>query len=191
MLSLGGGTGAGLGSLLVEAIRATFPVHFVIAVTILGFPYGDGPLQPYSITLASNKLQEAADAVLVFQNERLLHSLLSQKSKGDQESIGYRLMNRVIGKSLASLFTPLERGRDSGSTFSLSPCWDIVSTLGSAGLKWVEVFSVVLSKKAAMHPDAAKKVVSALLAQVPRYHSSKQVTLSPNHISLCNPLCVD
>ena len=79
--SVGGGTGAGLGSLLLETLRDTYPGHFLATTSILPFMRGESPLQPYNATLTLAHLSSHADAVLLVDNEHTL-DLLSSLIRG-------------------------------------------------------------------------------------------------------------
>lgn len=70
--SLGGGTGAGLGSRLLEACRDEFPKWTLLSAVVAPFACGDTPLQHYNTALALASCQEVSDAVLLFNNDDLV-----------------------------------------------------------------------------------------------------------------------
>ena len=55
--SLAGGTGSGLGSHLVEAIRDTYPLGHVMSAAVSPHASGDSPLQHYNSLLSLASLQ--------------------------------------------------------------------------------------------------------------------------------------
>jgi len=70
--SLGGGTGSGLGICLVEEIRDLCPSSALLTASVLPMTLGENPLQCLNSTLALAALQELADGVLLYENDRLL-----------------------------------------------------------------------------------------------------------------------
>lgn len=70
--SVGGGTGSGLGSLLLEAVRDEYPRHYLTAVALCPFAAGELPLGHYNATLALSYLQEHADATVIVRVDRWL-----------------------------------------------------------------------------------------------------------------------
>ena len=75
--SIGGGTGSGLGSLLLQELRDAYPRHYLTAAAICPFAAGELPLGQYNATLALSFLQEFADATILFDNTQLLRHLTS------------------------------------------------------------------------------------------------------------------
>jgi len=73
--SLGGGTGSGLGSRLVQELRDEHPRAYLLASSIAPFGAGELPLAAYNGTLALATLQEHSDAVLLFDNASLMSRL--------------------------------------------------------------------------------------------------------------------
>jgi cell division GTPase FtsZ len=83
--SLAGGTGSGLGSRLVEAYRDTFGKAYLVSASVWPHSSGETPLQHYNTCFSLSKLQENADACLLFQNEnimRTLSKLVTMKAAG-------------------------------------------------------------------------------------------------------------
>ena len=73
--SVGGGTGSGLGSLLLQETRDAYPRHYLTAAALCPFAAGELPLGHYNATLALSYLQEFADATVPFDNPPLLPQL--------------------------------------------------------------------------------------------------------------------
>lgn len=114
--STGGGTGAGLGSRLVEDVRDAFPSVWSVASAVTPFRGGEAPLQNYNSLLTLAKLQESADAVLLFSNDDLLEQAAkltrSASHKGAASStnrVTMHDMNAVAASALAGLLFPVTK----------------------------------------------------------------------------------
>ncbi|CAM9602107.1 unnamed protein product, partial [Scytosiphon promiscuus] len=70
--SLAGGTGSGLGSGLLQALRDDYPSLYLISACVGPFGAGDTPLQHYNSVLALQHLQAYADCVVYRGNDDLL-----------------------------------------------------------------------------------------------------------------------
>lgn len=70
--SLGGGTGSGFGSRLLECVREEYPKLAIVDVVVAPFASGDTPLQHYNTVLALHTAQQHADAVMFFDNDDVL-----------------------------------------------------------------------------------------------------------------------
>ncbi|GMI01146.1 hypothetical protein TrLO_g3844 [Triparma laevis f. longispina] len=83
MHSLGGGTGSGLGTKLLELLKDNYDGIYRFATSVLPSSSGEGDdviTSPYNSVLALNQLTEHADAVLPIDNARL--SQLSSRISG-------------------------------------------------------------------------------------------------------------
>merc|ERR1712072_470975 len=70
--SLGGGTGAGLGTLLISKIREEYPDRIMLTFSIVPSPkVSDTVVEPYNCTLSIHQLVENADEVFCIDNEAL------------------------------------------------------------------------------------------------------------------------
>lgn len=70
--SLGGGTGSGLGTLVLSEIREEFPDRIMCAYSVLPSPkVSETVVEPYNCTLSIHQLVENADAVFAIDNEAL------------------------------------------------------------------------------------------------------------------------
>lgn len=70
--SLGGGTGSGLGTLLLSKIREEFPDRMICTFSVLPSPkVSDTVVEPYNATLSLHQLIENADQVMCIDNEAL------------------------------------------------------------------------------------------------------------------------
>jgi hypothetical protein len=70
--SLGGGTGSGLGSLIIEGIKEQRPEVPILSCAILPSPQVSSVVtEPYNTVFALNTLRRLADSCLIFDNEAL------------------------------------------------------------------------------------------------------------------------
>ncbi len=71
--SLGGGTGSGMGTLLISKIREEYPDRMMMTFSVVPSPkVSDTVVEPYNATLSVHQLVENADECMV----RILVSLL-------------------------------------------------------------------------------------------------------------------
>ena len=70
--SLGGGTGSGMGTLLISKIREDYPDRMLCAYSVMPSPkVSDTVVEPYNCTLSVHQLIENSDAVFSIDNEAL------------------------------------------------------------------------------------------------------------------------
>jgi tubulin beta len=70
--SLGGGTGSGMGTLLISKIREEFPDRMMLTFSVFPSPkVSDTVVKPYNATLSVHQLVENADECMVLDNEAL------------------------------------------------------------------------------------------------------------------------
>eukprot|EP00963_Diacronema_lutheri_P013733 scaffold2696_cov333-Pavlova_lutheri.AAC.2 len=70
--SLGGGTGSGMGTLLISKLREEYPDRIMVSYPIFPSPkVSDVVVEPYNATLSIHQLVENADEVMVIDNEAL------------------------------------------------------------------------------------------------------------------------
>jgi len=70
--SLGGGTGSGMGTLLIGKLREEYPDRMMMTFSVFPSPkVSDTVVEPYNCTLSAHQLVENADEVMVIDNEAL------------------------------------------------------------------------------------------------------------------------
>uniref|UniRef100_A0A1B6GRA5 Tubulin beta chain n=1 Tax=Cuerna arida TaxID=1464854 RepID=A0A1B6GRA5_9HEMI len=70
--SLGGGTGSGMGTLLISKIREEYPDRIIMTFSVIPSPkVSDTVVEPYNATLSIHYLVENADEVYMIDNEAL------------------------------------------------------------------------------------------------------------------------
>lgn len=101
--SLGGGTGAGMGSLLLSKLREEFPDRMIVTFSVLPSPsVSETVVEPYSAVLSINQLIEHADVTYCFDNQAMYDICkgplnLSDPSYGD--------INHLISTAMSGLTT--------------------------------------------------------------------------------------
>lgn len=70
--SLGGGTGSGMGSLVISKIREEYPDRMMSTFSVIPSPkVSDTVVEPYNATLSLNQLVENANSTFCIDNEAL------------------------------------------------------------------------------------------------------------------------
>lgn len=99
--AIGGGTGSGFGSLLIESIKEKYPECPVLSCAIMPSPQVSSVVtEPYNTVFALNTLRRSADACLIFDNEALFD--LAHR-KWNIESPTVDDLNLLITEALAGI----------------------------------------------------------------------------------------
>ena len=121
--SLGGGTGSGLGSLLMSKIREEYPDRLLSSFSVLPSPrVSETVTEPYNATLSFHHLVDIADAAICIDNEALYHicsNILKLKTPT------YSELNKLVATTMAGVTTSLRfpgQVRNSLNT-TKSPLW--------------------------------------------------------------------
>jgi len=99
--SLGGGTGSGMGTLLIAKIREEFPDRMMCTFSVVPSPkVSDTVVEPYNCTLSVHQLVENADEVMCIDNEALYDICfrtlrLSQPTYGDLNKLVSTVMSGI------------------------------------------------------------------------------------------------
>lgn len=99
--SLGGGTGSGMGTLLLSKIKEEFPDRMVMSYSV--FPsanVSDTVTEPYNTTLSVNQLLENVDEVVVLDNEAL-YQICSQSLNIKTPS--FADMNELVSRAMSGI----------------------------------------------------------------------------------------
>ena len=103
--SLGGGTGSGLGCLLMSKIREEYPDRLLSSFCVLPSPrVSETVTEPYNATLSFHHLVDIADAAICIDNEALYHicsNVLKLKTPT------YSELNRLVATTMAGVTTSL------------------------------------------------------------------------------------
>merc|ERR1739838_425540 len=94
--SLGGGTGSGMGTLLLLKIRDAYPDKITCTYSVFPSPkVSDTVVEPYNAVLSSHQLLENSDETFMIDNEALyniMHNVLKQNT------VEYKVLNGLIAK---------------------------------------------------------------------------------------------
>lgn len=112
--SLGGGTGSGMGTLLVSKIREEYPDRMLCTYSVMPSPkVSDTVVEPYNCTLSIHQLIENADAVFSIDNEALYNICTKTlKSPSPAYSELNHLVSRVMSGITCSLRFPGQLNAD-------------------------------------------------------------------------------
>ncbi|ORY31625.1 tubulin beta chain [Naematelia encephala] len=103
--SLGGGTGSGLGALLLGKIREEFPDRMLATFSIFPSPkVSETVVEPYNAVLSTNTLVENSDITCCIDNEALYQICVSELKNKTPE---YKDLNGLIAKVMSGFTTTL------------------------------------------------------------------------------------
>ncbi|KAJ9065776.1 Tubulin beta chain (Beta tubulin) [Entomophthora muscae] len=103
--SLGGGTGSGLGSLLISKIREEFPDRMMCTFSVVPSPkVSDTVVEPYNATLTVHHLVENADETFCIDNEAL-YDICFRTLK--LTNPGYGDLNHLVSQVMSGVTTSL------------------------------------------------------------------------------------
>ena len=103
LMSVAGGTGSGVGAYLTECIRDNYASNTILNTAVWPYMSGEVIVQDYNAVLTTSHLQEAADAVVVLQNDQLHKACLKLLLLKD---ISFADLNCVVSHSLAGILQP-------------------------------------------------------------------------------------
>jgi len=112
--SLGGGTGSGMGTLLISKIREEFPDRMMCTFSVVPSPkVSDTVVEPYNATLSVHQLVENADEVFCIDNEAL-YDICFRTLKMTNPSYGdlNKLVSSVMSGVTCSLRFPGQLNSD-------------------------------------------------------------------------------
>ena len=97
--SLGGGTGSGMGTLLLTKIKEEFPDRIMLSYSVVPSPkVSDVIVEPYNATLSMHQLIENAEEVVCIDNEAL-YDICFRTLK--LQSPGYSDLNKLVAKVMS------------------------------------------------------------------------------------------
>lgn len=100
-MGTGGGTGSGLGTLLISTFRENYPANMLVSFSV--FPsksYSDIVVEPYNTTLTVHQLVENTDFTVCFDNEALI---LQAKRNSGLMKPSFEDMNRPLVAALSGI----------------------------------------------------------------------------------------
>merc|ERR1719194_311793 len=136
--SLGGGTGAGMGTLLISKIREEYPDRVMLTFSVVPSPkVSDTVVEPYNATLSVHQLVENADECMCLDNEALYDICfrtlkLTTPTYGDLNHLCSACMSGVTCCLRKQMLYRASLSRHMhSSAFSTSWCTDRVALYGS------------------------------------------------------------
>eukprot|EP00208_Stichococcus_sp_RCC1054_P001237 CAMPEP_0206150194 /NCGR_PEP_ID=MMETSP1473-20131121/38170_1 /ASSEMBLY_ACC=CAM_ASM_001109 /TAXON_ID=1461547 /ORGANISM="Stichococcus sp, Strain RCC1054" /LENGTH=437 /DNA_ID=CAMNT_0053547687 /DNA_START=1933 /DNA_END=3247 /DNA_ORIENTATION=+ len=113
--SIAGGTGSGMGSLLLELLADHFPKALVHAYSVFPHKSDDVVVEPYNSVLTLKRLKHHAHGVTVLDNLALDALAAAQLAGGGGEAPTVAHMNGLVAAAMAAATAPL---RFPGATYS-------------------------------------------------------------------------
>lgn len=101
--SIAGGTGAGLGSYILERLSDVFPKKLIQTYSVFPHATGDIVVQPYNSILTLQRLAEYADSVVVLDNKALANICQDRLHIGEPS---YSQTNQLVRPLALSLSRP-------------------------------------------------------------------------------------
>jgi len=99
--SIGGGTGSGMGTLLLSKLREEYPDRIMVSYPVFPSPkVSDVVVEPYNATLSIHQLIENADEVMVIDNEAL-HQICNKTLKVPNPTFGD--LNNLVSSVMAGV----------------------------------------------------------------------------------------
>jgi len=95
--SLGGGSGSGLGSRILEHVRGEYPLNTIATVSVAPRSAGDSPLQSLNSIMALSFLQAYADVVLVYDNQSTLEAALRANKSASMADVNRLMASNALG----------------------------------------------------------------------------------------------
>lgn len=103
--AVGGGTGSGLGSLLLERLSAEYGKTLKLGFTLFPSPkVSTAVVEPYNAVLSTQSMIEHTDIVVQLDNEAIYNIC---KKALNIEKPSYKNLNRLISQTISSLTTSL------------------------------------------------------------------------------------
>jgi Tubulin/FtsZ family, GTPase domain len=155
--SMAGGTGAGVGSFLTEALADEYASAPLLNTCVWPFGSGEVAVQPYNTLLSLAALCEASSGLLLLQNE-VLHSVCTRMLGVQQPGFAVRRMKgRMSNGREIWCHCYYLTGTHSSITFpcrlwSFPPCCHSMSSQCELALTGMLTGCVILSARLPLHP---------------------------------------
>eukprot|EP00802_Teleaulax_amphioxeia_P014249 Tamp_14311.p1 GENE.Tamp_14311~~Tamp_14311.p1 ORF type:complete len:473 (-),score=83.66 Tamp_14311:101-1519(-) len=200
--SLCGGTGAGLGSRMMEEMRDELAASPLVSTTVLPFAVGELPLQHYNATLCLSRVIKEPAACLLFSNNDLL-SLCAKRNAAKPGSTTVRpadaaaatvrtkQINDYIGLALASVLRPCVFSRQPRGRTAVP--WDMAGSIAALAptpeTKFLEIWAVQESSKRRMGgaPPWAS-LGDRLAGEIPRFRHQATCGDASSENAICKIL---
>ncbi len=102
--SIGGGSGSGLGSLILERLRTAYPKKRIFTFSVAPSPLiSDSAVEPYNAILTLQRILDNADSAVILDNEALFRIAKSKLNR----SPNYMDLNHIIALIMSSVTASL------------------------------------------------------------------------------------
>lgn len=102
--SIGGGSGSGLGSLIIERLRQAYPKKKIFTFSIVPSPLiSDAAVEPYNAILTLEKIRQNADCAVLLDNEALFRIAKTRFHR----SPNYMDLNHIVALIMSSVTASL------------------------------------------------------------------------------------
>lgn len=102
--SIGGGSGSGLGSLILERLRVAYPKKRIFTFSVVPSPLiSDSAVEPYNAILTLQRILDNADSAVILDNEALFRIAKSKLNR----SPNYMDLNHIIALIMSSVTASL------------------------------------------------------------------------------------
>jgi hypothetical protein len=102
--SIGGGSGSGLGSLILERLRQAYPKKKIFTFSVAPSPViSDSAVEPYNAILTLQRILDNADAAVMLDNEALFRIAKAKLNR----SPNYMDLNHIIALIMSSVTASL------------------------------------------------------------------------------------
>jgi len=99
--SMGGGTGSGMGTLILSKVREEFPDRMMLTFSVVPSPkVSDTVVEPYNAVLSTHQLVENADCSVLVDNEALYDICLSTLKL---KSPNFQDLNHLISSAMSGI----------------------------------------------------------------------------------------
>ncbi len=102
--SIGGGSGSGLGSLILERLRSAYPKKKIFTFSVAPSPLiSDSAVEPYNAVLTLQRIRDNADAAVILDNEALFRIAKSKLHRAPN----YMDLNNIVALIMSSVTASL------------------------------------------------------------------------------------
>lgn len=119
--SLGGGTGSGMGSLMISKLREEYPDRIMSTFTMFPTSKSKNPdivVEPYNVALSVPELIESANITFCFDEDQLSDMCFHTFKKITEPRVGY--LNHIVSHTMSG-------GRQTNVLKSQSPLYSLFS----------------------------------------------------------------
>ncbi|EGR34461.1 hypothetical protein IMG5_010880 [Ichthyophthirius multifiliis] len=176
--SIGGGTGSGFGSRLLQEMREIFEDIELINTIVFPNKSGESTLQHYNCALSLSYMQEYSDCIIYFQNDKINTYLNYSQSKSVEKVIDLNNINQYIASNILNLMRINDYKNFNRFYFDI-----LMDTAPMNDMKFVEIYSTpyYYNKTQSTGPECKwEKTLDCLLSQVNVDYQNQIVSTKDN-----------